>query len=71
MLADLAHVQLKAGLVDRARITAEEAAAVARRRGAKIWLAYAEWLIGGPQSPTFNELVRETGAELLGKLADA
>jgi adenylate cyclase len=65
MLADLAYVQMRAGVSARARATAEEAAAVARRRGAKLWLAYAEWLIGGPQSRAFQELVRETGAELL------
>ena len=65
MLADLAYVQMRAGLGAPARATAEEAATVARRRGAKLWLAYAEWLIGGPQSPAFNQLVQETGAELL------
>ena len=69
MLADLAYVQMRAGLGDRARATAEEAATVARRRGAKIWLAYAELLIGGPQSLTFRQLVQETGAELLRSLA--
>jgi hypothetical protein len=42
LLADLAYVQMRAGLADRAWATAEEAAAVARRRGAKVWLAYAE-----------------------------
>ncbi len=68
MLADLAHVQLRAGLVDRAQATAEEAAAVARRRGAKIWLAYAEWVIGGPTSPAFKQLLDETGAGLLAGL---
>ncbi len=69
LLADLAHVQLRAGLVDRARDTAEEAAAVARRRGAKVWLAYSEWLIGGPASASFNSLVEATGAELLRRLS--
>jgi adenylate cyclase len=54
--------------VTRARATAEEAATVARRRGAKVWLAYAELLIGGPQSPTFAELVNLTGAKLLQRL---
>jgi class 3 adenylate cyclase len=68
MLADLAYVQMRAGLGARARATAEEAATVARRRGAKLWLAYAEWLIGGPQSLAFNQLVQETGAELLTSL---
>ena len=68
MLADLAYVQLRAGLADRGRATAEEAAAVARRRGAKVWLAYAEWLIGGPKSPAFKSLLAETGAELLAHL---
>lgn len=69
MLADLAWVQLRAGLTDRARVTAEEAAAVARRRGAKIWQAYAEWLLVGPETPTFRALLTETGAELLSGLA--
>lgn len=69
LLADLAHVQLRAGLADRARDTAEEAAAVARRRGAKVWLAYSEWLIGGPTSASFNALVDTTGAELLRRLS--
>jgi adenylate cyclase len=68
MLCDLAYVQLRAGLADRARVTAEEAAAVARRRGAKVWLAYAEWLIGGPTSAAFRSLQTETGAELLAHL---
>ena len=64
MLCDLAWVQQRAGLADRARATAEEAAAVARRRGAKIWQAYAEWLLHGP-SAQFGQLVEETGARLL------
>lgn len=68
MLCDLAYVQLRAGLADRARATAEEAAAVARRRGAKVWLAYAEWLIGGPTSPAFKSLLAETDAHLLAHL---
>ncbi|MFI4998966.1 MAG: ATP-binding protein [Reyranellales bacterium] len=68
MLADLAHVQLRAGLTARARATAEEAAAVARRRGAKVWQAYAEWIIGGPSAPAFKKLLAETGAELLARL---
>jgi adenylate cyclase len=68
ILADLASVQMRAGLVDRGRATAEEAAEVARRRGAKIWLAYAEWLIGGPTSTVFKDLLAETGAELLARL---
>ncbi len=69
MLADLAWVQLRAGLDERARDTAEEAAAVARRRGAKVWLAYAEWLIAGSNSSTFKALIEETGAELLARVA--
>ncbi len=68
MLADLAWVQLRAGLTDRARVTAEEAAAVAQKRGAKIWQAYAEWLLVGPETPTFRALLAETGAELLSGL---
>jgi hypothetical protein len=44
---------------------ADEAAAVARRRGAKVWLTYTEWLKGGPHSPAFVELVEATGAALL------
>ena len=69
MLADLAWVQLRAGLTDRAQATAEEAAAVARKRGAKIWQAYAEWVLVGPETPTFRTLLAETGAELLSGLA--
>jgi adenylate cyclase len=65
MLCDLAWVQQRAGLVDRARATAEEAAAVARRRGAKVWRTYAELLLGGPSSPEYRRLLGETGAELL------
>jgi class 3 adenylate cyclase len=68
MLCDLAWVQQHAGLADRALKTAEEAATVARRRGAKIWRAYAEWLLNGP-SPHFQELIGETGANLLAGLA--
>src|SRR5262245_44524846 len=68
LLADLAHVQMRAGLADRGRATAEEAASVARRRGAKVWLAYTEWLTGGPSSPTFRELLATTGAALLQRL---
>jgi adenylate cyclase len=68
MLADLAWVQLRAGLHDRARATAEEAAAVARQRGARIWQAYAEWLLAGPSAPAFRALLAETGAELLAGL---
>jgi adenylate cyclase len=59
----LAHAQLRAGSFDASRKTAEEAADLARRRGSKVWLAYAEWLLGGPNSPTFRKLVKETGAE--------
>lgn len=68
MLGDLAWVQLRAGLADRARATAEEAAAVARQRGAKVWQAYAEWLLSGPSTPAFRELLAETGADLLSGL---
>jgi len=64
MLCDLAWVQRRAGLADRARDTAEEAASVARRRGASIALAYAEWLLNG-QSPAFRQLVDASGARLL------
>ena len=47
---------------ERARSrTAEEAAAVARRRGAGIALTYAEWLLNGPSSPLFKQLCEETG----------
>jgi adenylate cyclase len=62
-------VQWRAGLQDRARSTAEEAASVARRRGAKVWQAYAEWLIAGPSSRAFRALIDETGAELLARVA--
>jgi adenylate cyclase len=65
MLCDLAWVQQRAGLAERARVTAEEGAAVARRRGAKIWQAYAEWLLHGPSAPQFRQLIGETGAHLL------
>ncbi|SKA31858.1 adenylate cyclase [Enhydrobacter aerosaccus] len=68
MLADLAHVQLKAGFTARAIATAEEAGAIARRRGAKVWLAYAEWVSAGPASPVFKDLLEETGAGLLAGL---
>lgn len=68
MLGDLAYVQLRAGLGERARATAEEAATIARRRGARIWLAYAEWLGSGPTSKVFSDLLAETGAELLARL---
>jgi adenylate cyclase len=68
MLADLAYVQLCAGLVARSRETAEEAASVARRRGAQVWLAYAHLLIDGPNSPSFAELADATGAKLLRRI---
>lgn len=45
-------------------MVAEEAAAVARRRGAKVWLTYAEWLKGGARSAAFADLVEATGAAL-------
>jgi adenylate cyclase len=41
---------------------------VARRRGAKVWQAYAEWVIGGPSAPAFKALLAETGADLLARL---
>ena len=53
-----------AGLADRARDTAEEAASVARRRGSTIALAYAEWLLNG-DCPSFRKLVDQSGARLL------
>jgi adenylate cyclase len=68
LLGDLAYAQLCSGLAERARATAEEAATVARRRGAKVWLAYAEWLLNGPQSPAFVALMASTGAALLQRL---
>jgi class 3 adenylate cyclase/tetratricopeptide (TPR) repeat protein len=64
LLADLAHALMRAGQLERAAAVADEAAAVARRRGAKVWLTYAEWLKGGPHSPAFVELVETTGAAL-------
>lgn len=69
LLADLAYALMHAGQVERAHAAAEEAVAVARRRGAKLWLAYAEWVKGGPQSPAFVELAEATGAALLKGLA--
>jgi hypothetical protein len=68
MLADLAYAQLRLGLHDSARLTADEAISVARRRGTKIMQAYAEWVKGGPTQPVFQKLVAETGAALLLKL---
>jgi class 3 adenylate cyclase/tetratricopeptide (TPR) repeat protein len=68
ILGDLAYAQLRMGLKAQARSTAEEAASTARRRGAKVWLAYAEWVIAGPSSPIFRKLMAETGAELLMRL---
>lgn len=68
MLGDLAWVQLQAGLTDRARLTAEEAAAVARRRGAKIWEAYAEALLHGVAHPLVRRLIDETDAHILDTL---
>ena len=41
----------------------------ARRRGATIALAYAEWLLNGASSPLFRQLVDESGAVLLTGLA--
>ncbi|MCA0302561.1 MAG: AAA family ATPase [Proteobacteria bacterium] len=68
MLCDLAWVQQRAGLVERARDTAEEAASVARRRGATLALAYAEWLLNG-DSAAFRTLVEQSGARLLARHA--
>ena len=65
LLADLAHALMCAGHLERAATVADEAAAVARRRGAKVWLTYTEWLKGGARSPAFVELVEATGAALL------
>lgn len=65
LLADLAHALMRAGQTERAAAVVDEAGAVARRRGAKVWLAYTEWLKGGPHSPAFMELVEATGAALL------
>jgi class 3 adenylate cyclase len=67
MLCDLAWVQQRAGLAERSRATADEAAAVARRRGATLAMAYAEWLLCG-DSPTFKSLVDQSGAKLLAGL---
>jgi adenylate cyclase len=69
LLADQAHALMRAGQTGRAAAVADEAAAVARRRGAKVWLAYTEWLKGGPRSPAFIEQVEATGAALLNRLA--
>ena len=44
---------------------------MARRRGARIALTYAEWLLNGPASPLFKQLCEETGAHLLVGLASA
>ena len=68
LLADLAHALMCAGQLERAAAVADEAAAVARRRGAKVWLAYTEWLVGGPTAPDFRNLVAATGARLLMRL---
>jgi len=65
LLADQAHALMRAGQTEHAAAVADEAAAVARRRGAKVWLTYAEWLKGGPESPAFIEGVAATGAALL------
>jgi class 3 adenylate cyclase/tetratricopeptide (TPR) repeat protein len=65
LLADQAHALMRAGQMERAAAVIDEAAAVARHRGAKVWLTYIEWLRGGPQAPAFVELVEETGAALL------
>jgi class 3 adenylate cyclase/tetratricopeptide (TPR) repeat protein len=59
----LAHAQLRAGSLGASRATAEEAAEQAQHYGNKIWLAFAKWLLEGPNSPTFRKLIKETGAE--------
>ena len=64
-LNHLAHVQLCAGQRKLAVATAKEAAEVARRCGHRIWLAYAEWIMSGPNSPAFIRLIADTGAEHL------
>jgi len=63
VLCHLAHAQLRAGLLDASRVTAEQAADLARRYGHKVSLTYAVWLLEGPNSPTFRKLIKETGAE--------
>ncbi|MFO1161278.1 MAG: adenylate/guanylate cyclase domain-containing protein [Reyranellaceae bacterium] len=64
-LGHLAHEQMRAGQIDLAMATAREASDVARRRGNKIWQAYAEWIMGGPDAPEFLRLVKETKARHL------
>jgi hypothetical protein len=63
ILCHLAHAQLRAGLLDASRATAEQAGDLARRHGHKISLAYAEWLLEGPNSRILRILIKETGAE--------
>jgi tetratricopeptide (TPR) repeat protein len=64
-ICHLALAQLHAGLLDASRGTAEEAADLAQRYGHKVALAYATWLLEGPNSLTFKRLVNETGADYL------
>jgi len=63
ILCHFAHAQLRAGLMDASRATAEQAGDLARRYGHKISSAYAEWLLEGPNSPILRKLIKETGAE--------
>jgi hypothetical protein len=64
-LCHLALAQLHAGLLDDSRVTAQKAADLARRHGHKVSLAYAKWLLEGPDGHTFRKLIEETGAEHL------
>jgi adenylate cyclase len=68
ILCHLAHAQLRAGLYDASRATAEEAANLASRYGNRVWLAFAEWLLSGPNSPVFRKLIKETDAKHLLRL---
>ncbi|MFO1158492.1 MAG: adenylate/guanylate cyclase domain-containing protein [Reyranellaceae bacterium] len=61
-LGHLAHEQMRSGQIDLAMATAREASNVAQRRGNKIWQAYAEWIMGGPDTPEFVRLIKETKA---------
>ena len=63
--ARLTHILLTHGHYDHVGAVEE----LQRKTGAKVWLAYSEWLIGGPASASFNSLVVTTGAELLRRLS--
>jgi hypothetical protein len=52
---------MRAGRSEQATAVATRRRAVARQRGAKVWLAYAEWLRGGPRSPAFVRPARDDG----------